>query len=39
MPSAKAVETPGVPLMNLKASGPGTATLLWLEGLFRTFAN
>lgn len=39
MPSAKAVETPAVLLMNLKGVGPETATLLWLEGLFRTFAN
>jgi transposase len=37
--SPKAVETPAVLLMNLKGVGPETATLLWLEGLFRTFAN
>jgi transposase len=37
--SPKAVETPAVLLMNLKGVGPETATRLWLEGLFRTFAN
>jgi transposase len=37
--SPKAVETPAVRLMNLKGVGPETATRLWLEGLFRTFAN
>ena len=31
MPSAKAVETPAVLLMNLKGVGPETATLLWLR--------
>jgi transposase len=30
---------PAALLLRLKGIGPETATLLWLEGLFRTFAN
>jgi transposase len=30
---------PAALLLQLKGIGPETATLLWLEGLFRTFAN
>jgi transposase len=32
-------DSPVAFLMQLKGVGPETATLLWLEGLFRTFAN
>jgi transposase len=31
--------SPAALLLRLKGVGPETATLLWLEGLFRTFAN
>jgi transposase len=32
-------DNPAALLLQLKGIGPETATLLWLEGLFRTFAN
>jgi len=36
---AGVADSPAVQLMRLKGIGVETATLLWLEGLFRTFAN
>jgi len=38
-PIPDAVDNPATMLMRLKGIGAETATLLWLEGLFRTFAN
>lgn len=38
-PASGAAENPATMLMRLKGIGTETATLLWLEGLFRTFAN
>jgi len=38
-PARKAADNPATLLMRLKGIGAETATLLWLEGLFRTFAN
>jgi transposase len=37
--AAKAAASPAALLLRLKGVGPETATLLWLEGLFRSFAN
>jgi len=36
---ADVADSPAAQLMRLKGIGIETATLLWLEGLFRTFAN
>ena len=36
---ADVADSPAAQLMRLKGIGVETATLLWLEGLFRTFAN
>ena len=36
---ADVADNPAAQLMRLKGIGVETATLLWLEGLFRTFAN
>jgi transposase len=38
-PVPGAVENPAMILMRLRGIGAETATLLWLEGLFRVFAN